>query len=106
REMDHATHGARIAQTPARRENPVTATIQVDAMAGRGRPPMGARGHTALNQHGTFFFPWSSLARLGVRTRLARSMENRSLSAWVDEVARQTQPERVVWCDGSAAEYQ
>ncbi len=32
-------------------------------------------------------------------------MNNQSLSAWVDEVARRTQPDRVVWCDGSEAEY-
>jgi phosphoenolpyruvate carboxykinase (GTP) len=32
-------------------------------------------------------------------------MRNESLSAWVDEVARQTQPDRVVWCDGTEEEY-
>src|SRR6266511_3740333 len=32
-------------------------------------------------------------------------MDNQSLSAWVEDVARQTQPDRVVWCDGSADEY-
>ena len=31
---------------------------------------------------------------------------NRDVSAWVDEVARLTQPERIHWCDGSEAEYQ
>jgi len=29
---------------------------------------------------------------------------NQSLSMWVEEVARQTQPESVVWCDGSEEE--
>jgi phosphoenolpyruvate carboxykinase (GTP) len=28
-----------------------------------------------------------------------------TLSAWVDEVASRTQPDQVVWCDGSDAEY-
>jgi len=31
---------------------------------------------------------------------------DRGVAAWVDEVARLTQPERIHWCDGSAAEYQ
>ncbi len=31
--------------------------------------------------------------------------KNRKLVAWVDEVARMCRPERVVWCDGSKAEY-
>lgn len=29
---------------------------------------------------------------------------NQSLSAWVGEVALRTQPEKVVWCDGSEEE--
>jgi phosphoenolpyruvate carboxykinase (GTP) len=31
---------------------------------------------------------------------------NRRLESWVHEVAAMCQPEKVVWCDGSAAEYQ
>ena len=31
--------------------------------------------------------------------------KNARLIAWVDEVAARTQPERIVWCDGSADEY-
>ncbi len=30
---------------------------------------------------------------------------NQELSAWVTDVARLTQPEQIVWCDGSQAEY-
>jgi phosphoenolpyruvate carboxykinase (GTP) len=29
-----------------------------------------------------------------------------SVEQWVDEVAKQTRPDRIVWCDGSEAEYQ
>ncbi len=31
---------------------------------------------------------------------------NRDVSAWVDEVARLTQPAQIVWCDGSESEFQ
>jgi phosphoenolpyruvate carboxykinase (GTP) len=36
----------------------------------------------------------------------ALSSMNRDVSAWVDEVARLTQPDHVYWCDGSDAEFQ
>ena len=32
-------------------------------------------------------------------------VKNRKLIAWVTDVARLTQPDRIVWCDGSEAEY-
>ena len=32
-------------------------------------------------------------------------IQHRRLAQWVDEIAHLTQPERVHWCDGSAAEY-
>jgi phosphoenolpyruvate carboxykinase (GTP) len=31
---------------------------------------------------------------------------DRGVAAWVDEVARLSQPDRIHWCDGSATEYQ
>jgi phosphoenolpyruvate carboxykinase (GTP) len=31
---------------------------------------------------------------------------DRGVSAWVDEVARLTRPDRIYWCDGSTSEYQ
>jgi phosphoenolpyruvate carboxykinase (GTP) len=41
------------------------------------------------------------MATLSYETALA---ENRSLAQWVDQVARLTRPERIIWCDGSQAE--
>src|SRR5512145_2492759 len=32
-------------------------------------------------------------------------VKNKKLIAWVADVARLTQPDRIVWCDGSQAEY-
>ena len=32
-------------------------------------------------------------------------VRNKKLVAWVADVARLTQPDRIVWCDGSQAEY-
>ena len=32
-------------------------------------------------------------------------VKNKKLAAWVAEVAQLTKPERIVWCDGSQAEY-
>ena len=33
------------------------------------------------------------------------STTNDALASWVEEVAAQTQPDNIVWCDGSDAEY-
>ncbi len=32
-------------------------------------------------------------------------VRNKKLIAWVADMARLTQPDRIVWCDGSQAEY-
>ncbi len=31
---------------------------------------------------------------------------NRDVAAWVDEVAKLTQPDHIFWCDGSQSEFQ
>src|ERR1700675_1524486 len=40
--------------------------------------------------------------------QLVSSLEsmNRDVSAWVDEVAKLTQPARIYWCEGSQSEFQ
>ena len=37
--------------------------------------------------------------------KTANGVRHHKLAQWVDEVAQLTKPERVHWCDGSAAEY-
>jgi phosphoenolpyruvate carboxykinase (GTP) len=38
-------------------------------------------------------------------TAAAAPTENRNLLGWVEDIAALTQPDRIHWCDGSAAEY-
>ena len=39
-------------------------------------------------------------------TDTAVPTEHAALIAWVDEIAAMAKPESVVWCDGSAEEYE
>src|SRR5690348_8291944 len=43
--------------------------------------------------------------RQNVAIDVSTPTSNQQLLAWVDEVSQLTQPEEVVWCDGSAEEY-
>src|SRR3954466_6324505 len=43
--------------------------------------------------------------RQNVATDVSTPTSNQQLLAWVDEIAQLTQPTEVVWCDGSAEEY-
>jgi phosphoenolpyruvate carboxykinase (GTP) len=46
--------------------------------------------------------------RMATAAQLVPSLGSldRGVAVWVDQVARLTQPDRIHWCDGSAAEYQ
>jgi GTP-dependent phosphoenolpyruvate carboxykinase len=47
----------------------------------------------------------SSMAIAAVQVTPLAQLD-RGVSAWVDEVAKLTQPDRIHWCDGTQAEYQ
>ena len=42
---------------------------------------------------------------MAAHTAADRSSQHPALSAWIDEMASLCQPDRVVWCVGSQAEY-